>query len=422
MTLLIFSVVFALVISHLCSLLEAALLSLTPSQLATIDRRNPKTGFLCRQMKQNIDRSIAVILIVNTAAHTIGAAVAGAEFGRLYGNHWLWVFTLAFTLVMVQYTEILPKTIGVRFNTSIMARAARPLNFMTMFFAPLIAMVGLLNRPFEFRRKGKEPSTADEISALAAVARNRQQISSRQERIIRAVPQLSATTARQVMLPIDNVSFISTDQSLSDAISKVGVDFHTRYPVCRGNDRNDVLGYVNFKELVAVYRAAPETARLGDLVRPIGFSEPDECVAELLERFATQRCHMAIVRGADQKSLGLVTMEDIVEELMGDLDDEFDPLPRTFYSPSEHLWVVGGGISLAQLGRETNLELPRRAEPVSKWFIRMLGRVPRGGDSYRVGNAEFCVRKLRRGSVLEFNVRKIDPAGGGKYEKKITTD
>ena len=111
--LLVASMAMAITVSFMCSLLESALLSLTPSQLADITTKNPKQGELCSRLKDNIEQSLAVILICNTAAHTIGAAIAGAEFSKLFGAGWLGVFTLAFTLVMVQYTEILPKTLGV---------------------------------------------------------------------------------------------------------------------------------------------------------------------------------------------------------------------------------------------------------------------------------------------------------------------
>ena len=99
-------------------------------------------------------------------------------------------------------------------------------------------------------------------------------------------------------------------------------------------------------------------------------------------------------------------MEDIVEELIGDLDDEFDPLPRTFYSPGENFWVVGGGVPLRLLARDTHLDLPLRAEPVGVWVSRILDRPVRVGDVIRHGNAEFYVRKIRRGRVMEFNVRR----------------
>jgi putative hemolysin len=99
-------------------------------------------------------------------------------------------------------------------------------------------------------------------------------------------------------------------------------------------------------------------------------------------------------------------MEDIIEELIGDLDDEFDPLPKTFYSPSEGFWVIGGGVMVSMLASETPLAMPRSGLTLSDWFCRQMRRGPKVGDVLKYHNAEFYVRKIRRGRVLEFNVRR----------------
>ena len=400
------SVTLAMVLSHICSLLEAAILSITPSQIADLRLSSRKAGALAHNLKKDIDKPIAVILIINTAAHTIGAAVAGASLNELFHGKYMGVFSLLFTLLMVQYTEILPKTLGVRFNRKILAIAAPTLHVLVMLLNPLIKLTHFINKPFE-RKEESRPSTTEEISALAALARSSQVISRCQERIIKMVPHLSDRKAIQVMIEAEHISYLYSDQTLNEALNSTASDFHTRYPVQDVDDANEILGYVNFKELVAVQRSHPGEVRVTDIMRPIYFASPDDTASELLERFATQHCHMMIVRSKDNVVLGLVTLEDIIEELVGDLDDEFDPLPRTFYSPSENLWVAGGGISMSQLARDTHLELPIRAEPVAVWIERILDRPPKVGDVVRHNNAEFYVRKIRRHQVWEFNLKRI---------------
>ena len=404
--LLIASMAMAIFVSFLCSLLESALLSLTPSQLADITAKNPRKGDLVGKLKDDIEKPLAVILICNTAAHTIGAAIAGAEFAKLFGAPWLGVFTLAFTLVMVQYTEILPKTVGVYYNCRIMAFFAGALSVMAIIMAPLIKLVHLINRPFEVKEDDSQPSAAAEIAALASLARREKEISSQQERILLATPKLSERRADEIMLPVENISFVSSDLTPAEALNAAPADFHTRYPVCEDGDRDKVLGYINFKELVAAFRAHPERTKLRDIVRPIAFVAPEVSAANLLERFAVQHVHMAIVRDAEGHTMGLITMEDIVEELIGDLDDEFDPLPKTFYSPSEGLWVIGGGVLTSMIASETPLAIPSTSLPLSDWFCTQIHRAPKVGDVIKFENAEFYVRKIRRGRVMEFNVRR----------------
>ena len=404
--LLVASMATAIIVSFMCSLLESALLSLTPSQLADITTKNPKRGELCSRLKDDIEQPLAVILICNTAAHTIGAAIAGAEFAKLFGAGWLGVFTLAFTLVMVQYTEILPKTLGVYYNCRIIAISARGLVFMAAIMSPLVKLVHLINRPFEVKDDDNQPTAAAEIAALANLARREKEISSQQERILLATPKLSERRADEIMLPVENISFVSSEQTPAEALNTAPADFHTRYPVCEDGDKNKVLGYINFKELVATFRAHPERTKLRDIVRPIAFVSPDVSAANLLERFAVQHVHLAIVRDTAGKTLGLITMEDIVEELIGDLDDEFDPLPKTFYSPSEGFWVIGGGVLSSMIATETPLAIPNTPLSLSEWFCNQLRRSPKVGDVVRYQNAEFYVRKIRRGRVMEFNVRR----------------
>ena len=128
MWLLIVSVIGALLISALCSLMEATLLSLRPGQIGEITARRPAIGGIWQRLTANIERPIAAILILNTAAHTIGASVAGAEFDRLYGDRWILVFSIIFTFLMLQFTEILPKGAGVRYNRLVAIWIARPLS------------------------------------------------------------------------------------------------------------------------------------------------------------------------------------------------------------------------------------------------------------------------------------------------------
>jgi len=400
------SVACALIISHLCSLMEAAVLSVTPSQIAELRQRLPRIGDIMVGLKKDIDRPLAVILILNTAAHTIGAAVAGAKFDKLGYGAYMGVFSLIFTLVMVQYTELLPKTLGVRFNTKVLQFAARPLFVAGIIMSPLIKLTKFINRPFEGRAP-KRPTPAEEISALASLARSNQAISSRQERIIRMVPYLSERSAADVMIEAEDVAFLDANMSLDDAIMVTGNDFHTRYPLCVGGDRNNIPGYVNIKEIILAVHHGKGDMKLSEIMRPIAFAEPEDTASKLLEMFAAQHCHMTIIRDPGSKeTCGLITLEDIVEELIGDLDDEFDPLPRTFYSPRENLWVVGGGIPMSQLADETNLDLPRRAESVSSWFDREIDRQVKVGDSLTWKNAEFFVRKIRRSQVWEFHVKR----------------
>jgi len=405
MTLLILSLLVALGVSFLCSVLEAVVLSVAPGQIAAISIKKPKLGAIWLGFKTHIQRPIALILILNTAAHTVGATVAGAQFSELFGHKWIWLFSLVFTFVMVQFTEILPKTLGVRFNRELAGVIGRPLNTAITIFTPLLRLVHWINHPFE-ARKGSSSfvATAEEIAAMAGLARLSNQISFHQERIIRGASHLARHKVCEVMIPAEQVAFLSTSQTLAEAVIAAHMDIHTRFPVCEKNDKNNVVGYVNFKEMIYFMRTNPQDPSFRGIIRPVHFAGPDESAADLLQVFVEQHIHIAIVRDKNGATLGFVTLEDLVEELVGEIEDEFDKLPRMFHALSGGTWMVGGGVSMAEVARGLNNPKLESTEKVSVWLSNALSHPPKPGDIYRQAGVEFAVRRVRRGQVFEVSL------------------
>lgn len=414
MSILLASIVITMTVSFFCSLAEAALLSLTPSQVAEISRHRPGVGAIWRRFKANIERPIAMILILNTAAHTVGATIAGAQFDKMFGDQWIWVFSLVFTFFMLQYTEILPKTLGVRSNRTIALWIARPLDVGVRLITPLIRMLNLLNRPFESRRgDARQPTTMEEIASLAASARLSEHIGAHQERIITGAARLSETCLGPVMIPMGQVSMLSTSHTLQQALDIGQVDTHTRFPVYEGDDRNKVIGYVNFKELVYSLHFNPAGQSLRDLVRPVHFASPESKVAELLRLFVDQHEHMAIVRDAQGLCVGLITLEDLIEELVGEVHDEFDRLPRHRHSLGGGTWMFGGGLPVAEAAALLGGRLAGIGGTLDAWLEKEIGQSLKPGQVVRYEDVEFTVRRVRRGRVFEASVAIRDGVEGG---------
>lgn len=406
MIIFLISVATALGVSATCSLLEAALLSFTPAQIADLTRRRPHVGKIWQNFKERIDRPIAVILILNTAAHTIGATVAGAEFDRLTDGQHIALFSLVFAFLMLQFTEILPKTLGVYYNHRLAVLVAYPLNALIKLFTPILFIVQFINKPFE-RGKPERPLVSQgEIAALAGMARLSNLIGAHQERIITGAWRLSQLTVRDVMIPAEQVIFLSTRQTLMDAILAAHLDPHTRFPIVEDDDHDRILGYVNFKEMIYRARTNPQDQSLRGVIRPVHFADPSRPAAELLKVFVDQHEHMAIVRDESGKTLGLVTLEDIVEELVGELEDELERLPRMFHPLSGDVWMVGGGFPIRDLEEQLGAKLSDPHGTTSAWLIRRFGRIPKVNEVYREAGFDFMVRRIRRSNVFEILVTR----------------
>ena len=408
MSVFLISVAVALSVSFMCSLAEAALLSLTPSQIARLSEKHPSIGRIWQNFKSDITRPLVVVLIINTAALTIGASVAGSSFDDVFGDKWIWLFSLIYTFMVLQFTEILPKSLGVRFNNELSVLLAKPLNASIRILEPVIKIVHLLNKPFEGKsQKNGSQFAVDEIVALAGLARLSKQISQHQEKIIRGASRLARLKVEDVMIPVKQVSFLSSSQTIIEAVIAAHTDFHTRYPVCQGDDRDNVAGYVNFKEMIYFMKTNPKDQSFQGIIRPVHFLSPQDSAADLLKTFIDQHVHIAIVRDSSGKTLGMVTLEDIVEELIGELEDEFDRLPRMLHQLSGGTWMVGGGVIVSDL---FSTQLARPMEPTNKkvadWLVEKLGHIPRIGDSVSFDDFDFSVRRVRRGRVFEVAVSK----------------
>lgn len=400
MTLFVLSVSIALIVSFFCSLAEAALLSLTPAQVAKMSDGHKRLADIWQKFKRNIDRPISVILLLNTTAHTIGASIAGAQFDEIYGDEWILAFSLILTFVMLQYTEIAPKTLGVRHNYKIALAVGVPLDILVRTLEPILKLLHFLNRPFNRGEKQSDQVAAiAELNSMASFARLSNVISSDEEKIIHNVPKLSSLRAEQLMIPVGQVVFLKAEYSVAQAMAIAQVDPHTRFPVYANENKDDVVGYLNFKEMIFNQAAHPESSTLQP-IRPVKFIPSTMSAREVLRLFVNEHIHIAIVKD-NGKTLGLITVEDVIEEMLGDLQDEFDKLPKMFQQVSPVAWMVGGGLTMRELNEKLKTSLEGDKKLVSTWLIEKIGRIPNAGESVKIDTKSFQIRRTRRGKVFE---------------------
>ena len=314
MVLFISGISIALIVSFLCSVMEAALLSITPSKIALMMEKSPKIGMICQNFKEDIEQPIAVILILNTAAHTFGAAIAGAQFEKLYGSMYIWLFSLVFTLVMVQYTEILAKTLGVRFCYGVLRGTARTLQFLVWAMRPFIRLIHFFNRPFSGGEPDEEEraeAAVEEISALASLAREEDHISELQDEIIRNAPTLGERTIEELMLPMSQVAVLSESWDHKKVLEKIAEYKHTRYPVCRAENPMEIMGCINAKDLLFC------TDDWHKVIRPINTISEDISQLDLLENIVSFDSKLLMVKDNRGRLVGMLTSHDVLMELIG---------------------------------------------------------------------------------------------------------
>ncbi len=404
MYLFIGAIVLAFLVSFLCSLTEAIVLSLTPGEVANITQRHSRIGRIWANFKFAIERPITVILILNTAAHTIGATVAGAEVERVWHGKGLILFSICFTAGILIFTEILPKTIGVEYRRSLSLLIAAPLNFLVTLFRPLIFVARLVSYPFTRLKRAQAALPLEELRSLAAYARLSNLIGPHQEKIIQEVPSLSLKTAGQIMIPATEMIYFENNKTIEELIVKAHLDPHTRFPICTPSNLDNILGYINFKELLFLAKNNPQAPSVEGIIRPVKFISPDVPLNILLRNFIEEHIHMAVVQDKSGKTLGLITLEDIIEEFLGDIEDEFDRLPKMVHPLAGETWMVGGGVLWWDLSKQ----LERNFEPfdgtLSAWIMKKLKAPPKAGDFVTYQDLDFIVRRVRRGKIFEVTI------------------
>lgn len=315
MLLLIASTVVALGTSFVCSMMEAMVLSVSPITLTSLSRKGDKQAGIMLDMKKNIGRPIAAILVLNTVANVGGATVAGAAFAHLYGPAMMWAFSVPFTLAVLFGTEIIPKVIGVSFSTKLATVGARPLMLVTRVLTPVIWVAESITRHFERRDQMGYVTTGD-IVTLASLARSGKIIGLEQENIIINAVRLSHTLVKAAMIPRARVQYLQLGQTIESNLSRLPEPRHTRYPVCTGDDINTATGLVNVKKLLATHE---EDAMLdaSGVTGPLHYVAENATLLEAMRQMIQKRQHMTLVKDAKGNVSGLITIEDINSELLG---------------------------------------------------------------------------------------------------------
>ncbi len=407
MTELILILAIALGISFLCSVLEAGLLSLSLTDIAGISETKPGIARIWRGFKEDIQKPIAVILIVNTFAHTIGAALSGARFDELFGQRWLMVFSIAFSFAMIQWTEILPKTLGVRYNRAVAVASAYPLRFLISLLTPLVVLVELVNRPFVGKPGAGSTSDAlQELSAMARFAAFNNVISRDQEKILSRTINITKMRVKDVMVKRQEIKFLTTDMTLGDALIEAHLHHHTRLPLVKYGDFSEVLGYVNFKDIVSALQINPENPSLAGICRPILIFNENEPVNAIFTRLTRGYQHIALVKNNAGEVTGLVTLEDIIEELIGDIIDEYDVLPSHVFQITRRRYVAGGGMTADAARDKFGADIPDGVKNLNEWLIGQFGSLPRAGDRIARNGRTYLVKKISRSSIFEVIVEE----------------
>jgi putative hemolysin len=382
MTTLLLVVGISLGVSFMCSILEAVLLSISHSYVAILQERGHPAGNLLARMRANIDEPIAAILTLNTIAHTVGAAMGGAMALEVFGSRWIALFSAVLTLVILVFSEILPKTIGATFWQGLAPMAAHVLRWMVLLMKPVLIPLAFFNRLIT--PKGEKGSTVSraELEVLAEIGRREGTIDQEEWQVMNNVMNLDEVRVGQIMTPRTQVVAVSVDASLADAQRMMLDEGHLRMPVYDGTiDR--VVGVLLARDLwKAVAKGVTE---LREVTREPTFVPESKAAEDLIREMRKQRIKMAIVLDEYGGTAGLVTLEDLIEEIVGEIQDEHELEPLPFEEELEGEIRIGGAVPISEVNQRFGFSLPEEIyETVGGYVFGTLGRIAEVGDEVLV--------------------------------------
>ncbi|EKD27748.1 MAG: protein of unknown function DUF21, partial [uncultured bacterium] len=249
-----------------------------------------------------------------------------------------------------------------------------------------------------------------ELKAAVSLARTSKLINAQEEKIVLSAASLSSRYIKDIMIPLNDIFMIPESISFTEALVKAHCDMHTRFPVCTvENDHQTIKGYVTFKDIVNALKMNQKDPTIRGIIRLIKAFYSNETISSVLEKMIHEKHHIALIKSPESNLvIGMVTLEDIIEELVGDIEDEADRLPNNIY-PYGDKWLMGGGVSMKKVtetmgisNADINLDIN-----LAEWTEKKFGGQIGGGEVIDAEGINIVVRKIKRRKLSEAIVGRI---------------
>jgi len=322
MTLLIVYLAIAIGVSFLCSVLEAVLLSITPSYLEKLSVDNPKSGERISRVKDRLDESLSSILILNTFAHTMGAAGVGSQALQVFGPEWEMLIAVLLTLVILYFSEIIPKTLGATFWRTLAVPAALTITMLIRLVYPLVWISTRLTKLFTNSKENE--ITREEIIALASLGHRDGALISQENEYLANLLRLREVKTAEILTPRTVVHMLDEELSVTEALNFAETKQFTRIPIYSGNTDN-VTGKVIRVNLFEAERQGKGDEPIKNFSKDLVRVSEQLPVQNLLDSLIKNHVHMFLVEDEFGQTSGIVTLEDAIETLLGrEIMDESD--------------------------------------------------------------------------------------------------
>jgi CBS domain containing-hemolysin-like protein len=323
MLLLITYVIIALGFSFLCSIAEAVILSVTTPYITLMQQRSRRAGTLLAALKQDLNSTLAAILTLNTIAHTVGAAGAGAQAAKVFGNAYVGVASGILTLLILVFSEIIPKTLGAHYWKQLAPATAYALRGLIWILYPFVKLSELLTRGLT-HGPGLTGFNREELAAMAELSAEEGQLEQQETMILKNLLRLRDSRVTDAMTPRTVIFSLPENISVEEFFWKYGSERFSRIPIY-GEEPGHLNGFVLRSDLLLAQARGNTDTRLSTYRREISALPVSSTLSQAFDEFLRQRAHIMIIVDEYGGIAGILTLEDILETLLGlEIVDEGD--------------------------------------------------------------------------------------------------
>lgn len=394
---------------------ETALMAIDRLRVKYLVQKNRRGAQKLESLLEQPDRLLGAILIGNNLVNIAISVLATGLFVHYYGERGELITILVLTPFLLLFSEISPKSYAAKYPEKMSFLVLQPIRAMIWLMAPIIWVVMGFSRMMTYLLPGEGGSrpviSEDEIRTLITVGEQTGVVAKNQRKMLHGVFELSQTRVRDVMIPRTEVVGIEVGSSYAEVLPLVQQSRHSRFPVYRGSLDN-IIGIIHSKDILSLLDR-PESFFLEQIVRPPYFVPESKRIETLLQSFRKRRIHLAVVVDEYGGVEGIVTLEDIVEEIVGEIQDEYDDEDVLLRELEPGRYLVDGSTALRAINRRFGLSLSEEhVTTLAGLMLRLLGTIPQEGDRCQSNGAVFTVLKVvdRRVEEIEMILPPAPPS------------
>ena len=394
--------------SALFSGVETALSYVTPFKVDALLKQGKRGALVLQRVKKNPHRLIATILLSNNLINIGAASLATIIFTEAFGSAGAGIATGVMTFLILIFGELVPKTLAMQHSERISLVAARPLEALSITLTPVIAMLEFISRSVTrvFGSKEAPQISSEELSTFVKISRREGVLSREAARVMENVLEFQKATVRDIMTPQTELETVDANQKLKNAIDFVVRSPYSRFPVT-GKDEDEIVGILLVDDVLKFAKNKKLDTQVRKVVRPARFVPETKRIEDLLSEFEGEKIQIAIVVDEYGDVAGLVTIEDILEEIVGEIFDKSKPKGKYKKQHGNKPTHVAATASVKEVNRVLGLDLKAKEFSTIAGFVEQkLQRVPRPGEKVILKNATIEVEKVTKQGIKSVKVIK----------------